>query len=540
MSIALGQDVQKKMMAGIIKLADAVKVTLGPLGRNAALYQKANLRGAEYSDAPQAGSHVLMTNDGVTIAKSIVLPDPYENMGAALLKEAALRTKEAVGDGASTTIVLAERLLQSAFRHIAAGADPVALRSGIRKASGAALKALSDSAVSISTQEELSLVASAACQDDGLGAMIGEALHTVGPEGVINVTESGRPESTLAIEQGIILDRGFLSPLMATNESKTAAELHNPMVLICGRKFSDPGDLIPALILAAESGRPCLIICEGVEGRAMGLILKNKLEGDMDVVCVTAPLYGEGRKWRMEDLAVQVGGVFLTEEPGYDIRQITKDLFGSAGYAKITRTRTIITDPGGRPEAIQKQIQKIRYLAEHTDYDFNKERYRERLARLVSGIARIEVGGRTEPELWERKMRAEDAVRAAQAAYEKGIVPGGGTALLSLSPVLERLAEKSPDRQRPGIRIVAEALKAPAGQIAENAGLNGSALAAELAGKPSGTGYDLLSGRYVDMLSAGIADPLKVTSAALRNACSIASVLLTGEAGVLAPKKEET
>lgn len=536
--IALSQDIQKKMTAGIEKLADAVKVTIGPLGRNTVLHQKANLRGADYSDAPRAGSHVLMTNDGVTIAKSIVLSDPYENMGASLLREAAIRTNETAGDGTSTTIVLAESLLSGAFCNIAAGAEPVPLRLGIRAAAEAAIKALAASAVAVNTQEELSLVAATACQDDRLGSMIGEALHTVGPEGVINVTESGRPNTTLVIEQGIVLDRGLISPLMATDEGTTTAELQNPLILICDQKFTEADDLIPALILAAEAGRSCLIVCDGVEGNAMGLILKNKLEGDMEVVCVTAPLYGEGRRWRMEDLAVQVGGVFLTEELGYNIRQITPGMFGHAGHVKVTKSRTIITEPGGRQEEIQKQIQKVRYLAEHTDYGFNKKRYQERLARFVSGIAYIEVGGQTEPELWERKMRTEDAVCAAQAACKNGIVPGGGIALLNLVPILERLAEEYDGEQKLGVRVVMEALKAPAKQIAENAGIDGSALLAELAEKKPGTGYDLFSGKYVDMLSSGIADPFKVTSTALQSACSIAASILTTEAGVLASKKE--
>ena len=538
MDMAPGQKIQKRMMAGIEKLAGAVKMTLGPLGRNAVLHQKANLYGADYSDIPQAGSHVLVTNDGVTIAKSIVLADPYENMGASFLRDAAVKTNEVVGDGTSTTIVLAESILRDAFRNITAGASPTGIRQGIQAAAETAQKALAASAMPITTQEEITHIATVSCQDEKLGAMVGEALHTIGLEGVVTVGESGRAETSLTIEQGTVLDRGLISPLMATDKTKTLAELRNPYILICDEKFTDPQDLLPALILAAEAGRSCLIICEGIEGNALGLILKNKLEGDMDVACVTAPLYGEGRKWRMEDLAIQVGGAFVTKELGYDVRQITEDMLGTALYVKTTGHQTIIIGGGGKQEEIDRQIEKLRYLAEHMDYDFNKNRYQERLARFVSGIAHIEVGGRTEPELWERKMRAEDAVGAARAAFEKGIVPGGGIALFNLAPCLDCLAKNFQGDEKLGIRIVRDAVKAPARQILENAGLDSAALFARLEELAPGIGYDLFSGHYVNMISAGIIDPFPVVSMALHTACSVAGTVLTAEGGISVPKKE--
>lgn len=532
MEITYNEAARRGILSGIDKLADTVKVTLGPRGRNVAMYQKANLRDADYSDRAQEGAHVLVTNDGVTIARGIVLADPLENMGAQLLRQAAVKTNDGAGDGTTTAIVLAQSLLHGAMRNIAAGADPLTLRRGLMAAAGTAMELLRKSAKPIVTQEELSQVAAVSCQDRELGEMIGRALYTVGLEGVVTVEDGQRLETTLDLMEGIVFERGFLTPLMTTDEQQTVAELHNPYILLCDTKFTDPQDLIPALICAAEDERPCLIISEGVEGEALGLVHTNKTEGDMDIVCVNAPLYGEGRRWRMEDLAVQTGGTFITKEMGVNIRQVTREMLGTAGYVKVTRNRTLMMDPGGDPAAVQAKMNELRYLVEHTDYAFNQQRYRERLAAFVSGVAKIDVGGRTEPEIWERKMRIEDAVNAARVAYEEGVVAGGGVALLNLVPDLRAFAGTLEGEERTGAGLLAHAAEVPVRQIAENAGLAGSAVAAKLLAAKPGTGYDAESGRYIDMLEAGVLDPVKVTRLALECAVSVASTMLTTEAGV--------
>ena len=313
---------------------------------------------------------------------------------------------------------------------------------------------------------------------------------------------------------------------------KTAAELDDPYILLCDKKFTDAQDLIPALMCAAEDDRPILIISDGVEGEALALIHTNKVEGDMDIVCVPAPLYGEGRRWRMEDMAVQTGGVYVTAELGQDVRKVTRDMLGTAKHVKVTRQQTVITGPGGDPTAIEKRVQELRWLVEHTDYEFDRQRHRERLAAFVSGVVRIDVGGRTEPEIWERKMRVEDAVNAARAAREEGVVPGGGIALLNAAPALDALAETLDGDERTGVMALRRAIEAPVRQIAVNAGLDGGAVAARLLREKPGTGYDADGDHYVDMMEAGVIDPVKVTRLALECAASLTATLLAAEAGV--------
>lgn len=539
MRITYQEDIRAGMLAGIDKLADAVKVTLGPKGRNVAMYQKANRRDAEYSDRAQAGAHVLITNDGVTIAKSIVLPDPVEDLGAQLIKEAASKTNDAAGDGTTTATVLTQVMLHDAFKNISAGANPVVLRKGMEKATAVAVKELSVRAISVSTQEELSQVAAISCQDKQLGDMIGEALYTVGLEGVIKVEDAQRLDTTLTLLEGIVFERGFLSPIMATDENQSVAELNNPYILMCDTKITTQQELLPFLILCAEDERSCLIISEGVEGEALGLILRNKLEGDMDIVCVLAPLYGEGRRWRMEDLAVQTGGVYITKDLGLDVRNVTREMVGSARYVKVTKQQTSIVEPHGDSEAVANRIKEIKYLIEHSDYEFNRERYQERLAKFVSGVAQINVGGRTETELWERKMRVEDAVNAARAAYEEGVVAGGGIALLNLIPALREFIQSLEDDERTGAMIVLNALKAPARQILNNAGLSGNSIVEQLLHEPQDTGYDIDTEQYLNMYDSGIIDPVKVTRLALETAASVAATMLTIEAGVTGSKGEK-
>ena len=537
--IIYNETVRKKMLDGIDKVADTVKVTLGPKGRNVAMYRKANIQGAQYSDRAQTGAPAMVTNDGVTIASAIVLEDPAENMGAQLLKEVASKTNETAGDGTTTATVLAQAILHEGFKNVAAGANPIELRNGIMETAALAGKMLKDMAVPISTKAEIARVATISCQDADLGDKIGEALSRVGLEGVINVDDSGRYETTVDVMEGIVFDRGYISPHMMTDKDNMVAELYNPYILMTDTKFGNPQDIIPALILAAEDERPCLIIAEGIEGEALALILKNKIEGDMDFVGVQAPLYGDGRRWRMEDLAVQTGGTYITKDLGMNIREVTRNMFGPAEYVKVTSRQTVITGPGGNPEEIRNRINEIRYLIDHTDYDFNKKRYEERLAKFVSGVALIDVGGRTETEIKEKRFRVEDAVNAARAAYPEGIVPGGGIALINLIPQLKEQMQSLEGDRKTGANILLKALEAPVRQIASNAGLDAGSVAGNLMEMQAGMGYDADKMEYVDMVSAGIIDPVKVTRLALECACSVTATLLTTEAGISEHKEKK-
>lgn len=540
MDISYDEAIRNGMLAGIDKLANAIKGTLGPNGRNVAMYRKANLRDAEYTDRAQPGARVLITNDGATIARSIILPDPVENMGVLFLKEVSSKTNDTAGDGTTTAAVLAQRLTHELFKNLSAGAAPVAMKRGLEKAGAAALRELKAAAQPIATMEDMARAAGVSCGDERLGALVGEALYTVGLEGVINVGESQRHETELEIEEGIVFERGFISPIMATDKNQSVAELREPYILLCDTKFTDPQAILPFLIMAAEDERSCLIISEGVEGDALGLIAKNKIEGDMDIVCVTAPLYGEGRRWRMEDMALQTGGAFITKELGMSVRKITREMLGTAEYVKVTRNQTVITGGGGDPALIDNRIREIRSLIAGSDYDFNRERYKERLAKFVSGVAKINVGGRTEPEMQEKKLRAEDAVNSARAAAEEGVVAGGGAALLSAIPAVVALADTLAGDEKTGAMALVAALKAPARQIADNSGVDGASVVERLLHAQPGTGYDALTGEYVDMLEAGIVDPVKVTRLALECALSLSAVLLTTGAGVSEHVEENT
>ncbi len=532
MPIFHGDEIRNEMLEGVNTLANAVRITLGPRGRNVALPQKENVYGADYGDAAAGNAPTLVTNDGVTIAKSMSVEDAAQNMGLELLKEAAITANDNAGDGTTTAIVLAQAVLSGAFRNIAAGADPLALRRGIQAAGEAAVDALRAAAKPIKTEEDIARVASISCQDVELGALIGEALHRVGLEGMVNVDDSKRLETTLDVAEGIVFDRGFASPYMTTDKAQTVAELHNPYILLTDKKFENQQDLIPALICAAEDGRDCLVISDGVEGEALALVLRNRLEGDMNVVCVTAPEYGEGRRWRMEDIAVQTGGFYMTAEAGLNVRDVTREQLGSADYVKVTHKRTVISGGHGDPALVQGRITELRHLVENTEYDFNKKRHAERLAKFVSGVATIYVGGATEPEQWERKMRVEDAVNAARAAVEEGVVAGGGIALLEVVPVLAELAESFEGDERTGVQIAIDACKAPLRQIAENAGVDGAALVAKVEDLKSGMGYNAATGDFVNMVEVGIIDPLRVTRSALEAVFSVAGTALLTEVGV--------
>lgn len=532
-TIVYREEFRRKMLSGINQLADTIKITLGPNGRNVVMYQKAELQGAEYSDRAMAGAKAMVINDGVTIAKGIVLEDPVENMGAQLMREVSSKTNDLVGDGTTTATVLTQAILNKSLTNLAAGAHPLLMNKGITGAAKVAVEALAEAAVPVSTQEEISRVAAISCQDEKIGAIVGKALHSVGLEGVVEVEDSGRHETSVEILEGIVFERGFLSPLMATDKDQTVAELDNPYILLYDGKFTTAQELLPALILVAEEDRPCLIISEGVEDEAMGLILQNKLHGDLDVVCVLPPLYGDGRKWRMEDMAVQTGATLITKDIGLDIRDVTRDMLGSAKRVRVTKNQTVITDPMGDPEAVEKRVRELRYMVEHTDYEFNQKRYQERLAKFVSGVAKIKVGGWTELEITEKKFRVEDAIHAARAAYEEGVVAGGGVALLNTAIAVRSYADTLDADQRTGALILLKALEAPVRQIAQNSGLDGSVVVGKLMESAPGTGYDAESGEYVNMIQAGILDPVKVTRLALENAVSVASTLLTSEVCVV-------
>jgi chaperonin GroEL len=526
------------LLDGINELASAVASTLGPKGRNVAMHQKASLYGADYGERAAKGAHVLITNDGVTIAKEISFADPVKNMGAQLMKEAAVKANDEAGDGTTTAIVLAQAILAEAFRNIAAGADPLALRRGIAKAGECAARELAASAVPVKTQEDISHVATISCQDEQLGAMVGEAIYRVGLEGVVNIDDSQRIETELSVDEGIVFDRGLISPHMATDTRSGEAVLEDPYILICDKKFENAQDIIPALICAAEDGRDILIICDGLEDDALALVMRNKLEGDMNVVAVQGPAYGEGRRWRLDDIAVQTGGMFVSEEMGLSIRDVTRDMLGSADRVKVARKRTIISGGHGDPEAVERRVSELRFRAENTEYDFNRKRHAERLASFVSGVATISVGGVTEAEQWERKMRVEDAVNAARAAFEEGVVAGGGSALLALVPALEELADSLEGDERTGVAIAIAACKAPVERIAENAGTNGRVVVEKLSQMPPRTGFDASKDAYVDMFDAGIIDPVRVTRSALEAAFSVAETLLVTEATVTPVKGE--
>ncbi len=533
MKIFYDMELRKKLIAGADKLADTAKVTLGPKGRNIATYRKQNIRGAELSDRAGKGAGVFVTNDGASIIKSIILPDPTENMGAQLLGIAATKTNETAGDGSTTSMVIAQELMREAHRNISGGSVPRDYIKGIKEAVNIAIEDLKKKTINVSSMEDMVNMATNSCRDEEVGRLIGKALFKLGEDGVINIVESLGYESKLELSEGIVYDRGFISPLMAQNETQTVAELHEPYILFTDRKITNPQDILPFLIIAAEDERHCLIVCEGLEGEALTVILRNRLEGDMKVVCTPAPLYGEGKRWSMEDMAIQTGGVFMTDELGLDIRKVTREDLGTANYVKVTRNQTVITGPGGDMDAVEMRKNEIRNLIKNSDYEFNSERYKERLARLGSGVAKISIGGTSKIEIDELKLRAEDAVNAAKAGISEGVVPGGGIALYNTAEVIKNHARTLKGDEKAGALSLAKAIKAPFRQILQNAGEEVETVLGNMADEAIGVGYDVMSKDYKDMVAAGITDPLKVVRFALINAASVCEIMLTAEAGVV-------
>ncbi|MDL5041781.1 MULTISPECIES: chaperonin GroEL [Heyndrickxia] len=519
--IKFGEEARRGMLRGVDKLADAVKVTLGPKGRNVVLEKK-------------FGSP-LITNDGVTIAKEIELEDAFENMGAKLVSEVASKTNDVAGDGTTTATVLAQAMIREGLKNVTAGANPVGIRKGIEKAVAAAVEELKAISKPIEGKASIAQVAAISSADEEVGELIAEAMERVGNDGVITIEESKGFSTELDVVEGMQFDRGYASPYMVTDSDKMEAVLDNPYILITDKKISNIQEILPVLEQVVQQSKPLLLIAEDVEGEALATLVVNKLRGTFNAVAVKAPGFGDRRKAMLEDIATLTGGEVITEELGLDLKSATIDQLGRAGKVVVTKETTTIVEGAGDSAAISARVNQIRMQLEETTSEFDREKLQERLAKLAGGVAVIKVGAATETELKERKLRIEDALNSTRAAVEEGIVAGGGTALIN---VIKKVAsiEAEGDVQT-GINIVARALEEPVRQIAENAGLEGSVIVERLKKEEVGIGYNAANGEWVNMIEAGIVDPTKVTRSALQNAASVAAMLLTTEA-VVADKPE--
>ncbi len=516
--IKYGTDARKAMEAGVNKLADTVKVTLGPKGRNVVLDRK-------------FGSP-LITNDGVSIARDIELEDPYENMGAQLVKEVATQTNDVAGDGTTTATVLAQAMIQEGLKNIAAGANAIILRKGMHKATAAAVEEIKKMSQVVSTKNHIARVAAVSAADDEVGLMIADAMEKVTNDGVITVEESKTMNTELELVEGMQFDKGYLSAYMATDMEKMVAVLDDPYILITDRKITNIQDIIPLLEQIMQTGRKLLIIAEDVESEALATLVVNKLRGTFTCVAVKAPGYGDRRKAQLADIAALTGGQVISEELGLDLKEATLDMLGTAKTVRVEKENTIIADGAGDKAAIQARIAQIRASLEETTSEFEKEKLQERLAKLAGGVAVIKVGAATETEMKEKKLRMEDALAATRAAVEEGILAGGGTAYIHAVSEVRKVVDTLVGDEKTGGEIVLKALEAPMRQIATNAGLEGSVIVNKVKELPMGTGFNALTEEYVDMVEAGIIDPTRVTRSALQNATSVASTFLTTEAVV--------
>lgn len=524
--IRFAQDTRKALETGVNKLADTVKVTLGPKGRNVILDKTFGVP--------------LITNDGVTIAKEIELEDRFENMGAQLVKQVATKTNDVAGDGTTTATVLAQAIIREGLKNVTAGANPIILRKGIQKAVESAVEELKKQSRTIETQEEIAQVGSVSSGDNEIGKLIAQAMEVVGKEGVITVEESKTMNTELETVEGMQFDRGFVSAYMVTDVDKMEAVLNDPYILITDKKISNIQELLPILNKIVEQGKKLLIIAEDVEGEALSTLVLNKLRGVCEIVAVKAPGFGDRRKEMLQDIAILTGGVVISEEVGYDLKEADLDMLGRASSIKVVKDSTTIVGGFGEKEEIQNRVNQIKHLIEETSSDFDKEKLLERLAKLAGGVAVVKVGAATEVEMKEKKLRIEDALNATRAAVEEGIVAGGGTALVSTIPVLDKLVETLEGEEQLGAKIVRKALEEPLRQIAINAGLEGAVIVQNVIEEDSEVGFDALNEKYVNMIEAGIVDPTKVTRSALQNAASIAGVFLTTEAAVAdIPEKED-
>ena len=523
--IKYGVEARKALEAGVNHLADTVRVTLGPKGRNVVLDKSFG--------AP------LITNDGVTIAKEIELEDPFENMGAQLVKEVATKTNDVAGDGTTTATVLAQAMINEGMKNLAAGANPIVLRKGMKKATEAAVEAIAKMSQPIEGRDSIARVAAISAADDEVGEMVAEAMAKVSNDGVITIEESKTMKTELDLVEGMQFDRGYVSAYMCTDMDKMEANLDDPYILITDKKISNIQEILPVLEQIVQSGAKLLIVAEDIEGEALTTLIVNKLRGTFTVVGVKAPGYGDRRKEMLKDLAILTGGTVISEELGLDLKETTMAQLGRAKSVKVQKENTIIVDGCGDKDEIAARVAQIRAQIEETTSDFDKEKLQERLAKLAGGVAVIRVGAATETEMKEAKLRMEDALSAARAAVEEGIIAGGGSAYVHAIEQIKASVDELEGDERTGGKIILKALEAPLFHIAANAGLEGSVIINKVKESPVGTGFDAYKEEYVDMIKAGILDPAKVTRSALQNATSVASTLLTTES-VVANIKEET
>jgi len=523
--IIFGEEARKALEAGANKLADTVKVTLGPKGRNVVLDKKYG--------AP------LITNDGVTIAKEIELEDVYENMGAQLVKEVATKTNDVAGDGTTTATLLAQAIIREGLKNVAAGANPMILKKGISKAVDVAVKGIEEISQKVKGKEDIARVASISANDDAIGSLIADAMEKVSNDGVITVEESKTMGTELEVVEGMQFDRGYISSYMVTDTDKMEAVLEDPYILITDKKLSNIQEILPVLEQIVQQGKKLLIIAEDVEGEALATLVLNKLRGTFMCAAVKAPGFGDRRKEMLRDIAILTGGQVITEELGLDLKETTLDQLGRAGKVVVQKENTIIVDGAGDPQAIKDRIASIKAQIEETTSDFDREKLQERLAKLSGGVAVIRVGAATEVEMKEKKLRIEDALAATRAAVEEGIVPGGGTAFINVIPKVKELVDTLEGDEKTGAMIILKALEEPVRQIAANAGLEGSVIVDKVKNSEKGVGFDALTEKYVNMIDAGIVDPAKVTRTALQNAASVSSMVLTTESLVAdIPEKE--
>lgn len=522
--IMFGEDARRKLQSGVDRLADTVKITMGPKGRNVLIEKKFG--------AP------MITNDGVTIAKEIELEDPLENMGAQLVKEVATKTNDVAGDGTTTATLLAQIMIKEGFKNVAAGADPMAIRKGIKGAVDVAVEEIKNISKQVEGKQNIAQVASVSADDEEVGELISEAMEKVGKDGVITVEESKSMGTTLEVVEGMQFERGYLSAYMVSDMEKMEAVMENPYILMTDKKITNIQEILPILEQIVQQGRKLLIISEDVEGEALATIVVNKLRGTFDCVAVKAPGFGERRKSLMADLAALTGGVVVSEELGYDLKETTLDMLGQASTVKVNKEFTVIVGGAGNPDDINDRIAMIRREIETTHSDFDREKLQERLAKLTGGVAVIKVGAATETEMKERKLRIEDALNATKAAVEEGIVSGGGVALINAVPAVKKYVDTLSGDEKTGAAIIVRALEEPVRQIAENAGFEGSVVVAEIKKSKQGIGFNAFKETYEDMIKAGIVDPAKVTRSALQNAASASAILLTTEAGITEIKED--
>jgi chaperonin GroEL len=523
-TILFNEEARRSMQKGVDQLANTVKVTLGPKGRNVVLDKK-------------FGSP-LITNDGVTIAREIELEDPYENMGAQLVKEVATKTNDVAGDGTTTATLLAQAIIREGLKNVTAGANPMLIRNGIKLAVDKAVEEIKASSKEVNGKEDIARVAAISASDEEIGKLIADAMEKVGNEGVITIEESKTMGTELDVVEGMQFDRGYLSPYMVTDTEKMEASVDDPYILITDKKIGNIQEILPVLEQIVQQGKKLLIIAEDIEGEALATLVVNKLRGTFTCVAVKAPGFGDRRKEMLQDIAILTGGEVISEELGRDLKDVTLEMLGRAESVKITKETTTVVNGKGNKEDIHARVSQIRAQIEETSSDFDREKLQERLAKLAGGVAVVKVGAATETEMKERKLRIEDALAATKAAVEEGIVAGGGTAYVNCIPVVSELTDENADVQV-GINIITRALEEPVRQIAKNAGLEGSIIIEKVRKSEKGMGFDALREEYVNMIKVGIVDPTKVTRSALQNAASVASTFLTTEAAVVdIPEKD--